>query len=111
MTKSRTPLWNWLRQQSAVGSCSWTWLIVLGGLSSFGGAGLARQLVQTLAADGQLGFLDNQDRETVLNPEAQPAALADQAILLKKQARIARIHWAAQDFKKFRTDHLSYSAM
>src|SRR5437660_1032331 len=66
---------------------------------------LARQLVDALAAFRQQRLLDDQDREAVLDLEAQGAALAKQVVPLGNELRPARVERTTQDIEKLLTDH------
>jgi hypothetical protein len=74
-------------------------------VSPFECLALAGKLFHAVAAGGQLGLLNDQHGEAVLDLEPRSAALAHELVALKAEARAARVHRAAENLQQFRTDH------
>jgi hypothetical protein len=65
----------------------------------------AGEILQGGAAGRQLGFLDDHNRKTIFRLENEPAALANEPVVVLLQSRVARVHGTTQDFEQLWIDH------
>ena len=69
------------------------------------GANSARNRGVAAARHRWLALLDDEDGKAILDLVPQAAPLADEPVLLQRQARVAGVEGAAEDFQQFLADH------